>query len=284
MEPEHDGDHRHGAVARARVRGRPRSVPLVHRSRRRRRRRSPLPQHLRHDENFDVFGDSSYMLVYDIATDELVDTIAVPCPMMDVATLGDDGYLYVSGWSYMPLSYEAGYSDTNCAARIDVATRTLDPAWTFDYAAATGGDQGSGLRAIAGDDGIFAAFHGTGVEVGPGDGHLGARRRRRRLGALRRRTRSEGRDADRDPDERRQLLREPRRRSLLRLPAGQGSDDRSTSARRAGSSRASRPGAGCRACSRWVGARNDCAPRWPRAPAKAGTTPRSWTGRIRSSH
>ena len=121
-----------------------------------------------HDKNFTYFGDVSYMLVYDIATDELVDTIELPCPMMDTATLGDDGFLYASGWSYMPLSYEAGYSDTNCAVRIDVATRTLDSAWTFDYAAATGGDQGSGLRAIVGDDGIFAAFHGTGVKAVPG--------------------------------------------------------------------------------------------------------------------
>ena len=56
---------------------------------------------------------------YDVATDALVDTIPVPCPMMDVASLGADGYLYVSGWSYMPLSAEAGLSPKNCAARID---------------------------------------------------------------------------------------------------------------------------------------------------------------------
>jgi hypothetical protein len=121
-----------------------------------------------HDKGFTYFGDKSYMLVYDIETDELVDTIELPCPMMDTATLGDDGYLYASGWSYMPLSYEAGYSDTNCAVRIDVATRVLDTAWTFDYASATGGAQGSGLRAISGNDGIFAAFHGTGIEAVPG--------------------------------------------------------------------------------------------------------------------
>lgn len=121
-----------------------------------------------HDESWQDFGDRSYVLVWDVETDALVDTIEVPCPMMDTTTLGDDGYVYLSGWSYMPLSVEAGASDTNCAVRIDAATRELDAAWTFDYVSATGGDQGSGLRAVSGDDGVFAVFHGSGVPVRPG--------------------------------------------------------------------------------------------------------------------
>ena len=100
------------------------------------------------------------MAVYDIATDELATTIDVPCPTMDVASLGDDGYLYVSGWSYMPLSVIAGYSPKNCAARIDVGALELDQSWLLSYADATG-EQGSALRAVAGNEGIFAVFHGT---------------------------------------------------------------------------------------------------------------------------
>jgi hypothetical protein len=118
-----------------------------------------------HNDYWDYFGDTSYVGVYDIVTEELVTTIEVPCPMMDVASLGDDGFLYVSGWSYMPLSVGAGNSDTNCAARIDVATRTLDASWTLDYPGVTGGDEGSALRAVSGDAGILAVFHGSGVEV-----------------------------------------------------------------------------------------------------------------------
>ena len=118
-----------------------------------------------HDEEFLRFGDRSFVAVYDIETDRLVDTIEVPCPMMDVATLGDDGYIYVSGWSYMPLSYVAGYSPKNCAARIDPRTRTLDESWLLDYTAVTPDEQGSGLRTVSGNDAIFAVFHGSGVEV-----------------------------------------------------------------------------------------------------------------------
>jgi hypothetical protein len=118
-----------------------------------------------HDEGFTTFGESSVITVYDIATDELVSTIDVPCPMMDVASLGDDGNIYVSGWSYIPLSYLAGYSTKNCAARINVASRTVDPSWLLNYTDVAGGEQGSALRAVAGNDGIFAVFHGTGIAV-----------------------------------------------------------------------------------------------------------------------
>lgn len=121
-----------------------------------------------HNDFWDYFGNSSVVAVYDIVTEELVDTIEVPCPMMDVASLGDDGFIYVSGWSYMPLSAEAGLSERNCAARIDAGTRTLDASWSLDFAEATGGDEGSGLRAVTGDEGILAVFHGTGVEVTEG--------------------------------------------------------------------------------------------------------------------
>jgi hypothetical protein len=118
-----------------------------------------------HDEDFFRFGDHSLITVWDIETDELVDMIEVPCPMMDVASVGDDGYLYVSGWSYMPLSFDAGYSEVNCAARIDLETRELDQDWLLDYSEALDGEQGSGLRAVSGHEGIFAVFHGSGVEV-----------------------------------------------------------------------------------------------------------------------
>lgn len=121
-----------------------------------------------HDTQFLRFGDRSYIAVYDIATDELVDTIEVPCPMMDVASQADDGYLYLSGWSYIPLSYIAGYSPNNCAARIDLKTRKLDESWLLDYADVTSDEQGSALRAVSGDDAIFAVFHGSGVEVEEG--------------------------------------------------------------------------------------------------------------------
>jgi len=121
-----------------------------------------------HDVSWSAFGETSVIAVYDIETDELVNTIEVPCPMMDVASLGDDGYIYLSGWSYIPLSYIAGYSSKNCAARLDVASGRLDPTWLLSYADVADGDQGSALRAVAGDDGIFAVFHGTGVAVTEG--------------------------------------------------------------------------------------------------------------------
>lgn len=121
-----------------------------------------------HDESFSSFGESSVVAVYDIASDELVSTIDVPCPMMDVASLGDDGYIYLSGWSYMPVSVLAGYTARNCAARIDAGARALDPSWLLDYSQLGSGDQGSALRAVSGNDGVFAVFKGTGVPVTEG--------------------------------------------------------------------------------------------------------------------
>lgn len=117
-----------------------------------------------HDEDFTQFSDRSIVGVYDIETDELVKTINVPCPMMDVASLGDDGYLYLSAWSYIPLSYLSGLTPKSCAARIDIETQTLDTEWTFDWADVTDGDQASALRALPGGQGIFAVFHGTDIE------------------------------------------------------------------------------------------------------------------------
>lgn len=117
-----------------------------------------------HNEGWDYFGETSVVAVWDVASDKLDKVIEVPCPMMDVASLGEDGYLYVSGWSYIPLSAQLGKSKKNCAARIDTKTMTLDAGWTFDYAAATG-KQGSALRVVDGNKGVFALFHGTGVQV-----------------------------------------------------------------------------------------------------------------------
>jgi len=121
-----------------------------------------------HNELFDAFGDKSYIIVHDIETHDLVDTIEVPCPMMDVSSVGNDGYLYVSGWSYMPLSILTGRSPTNCAARINLATRELDEAWTMTYPSLTGGDEASGLRVVEGTNGIVAVFHGSDVPVTDG--------------------------------------------------------------------------------------------------------------------
>ena len=120
-----------------------------------------------HNEDWNFFGSSSVIGVYDIASDALVDTIAVPCPMMDVASVGSDGYLYVSGWSYIPLSAELGLSPTNCAARIDVTTHVVDPAWTFDFTDVTGGHQGMAVRVREGNQGTIAVFLGSGVQVTP---------------------------------------------------------------------------------------------------------------------
>jgi hypothetical protein len=37
-----------------------------------------------------------------------------------------------------------------------------------DWNEVTGGEQGSALRAVSGDEGVFAVFHGSGVEVTDG--------------------------------------------------------------------------------------------------------------------
>jgi hypothetical protein len=117
-----------------------------------------------HDEAFESFGGSSVVGVYDIETDELLATIDVPCPMMDVASPGADGYLYLSGWSYMPLSAELGLSETNCAARIDTETLELDADWTLEWSDALDGEEGMGLRVVDGATGTLAVFHGSGVD------------------------------------------------------------------------------------------------------------------------
>jgi len=118
-----------------------------------------------HNYDWNFFGSSSSIAVYDIATDQLVSLISVPCPMMDVMSVGNDGFLYVSGWSYMPLSAAFGLSPTNCAARIDIATRTVDPAWTFNFKDVTGGLEGMAVRVREGSEGTIAVFHGSGIPV-----------------------------------------------------------------------------------------------------------------------
>lgn len=120
-----------------------------------------------HNYDWDGFGGKSYVIVNDITDNSLVATIEVPCAMTDVASLGDDGYLYVSGWTYIPLSMIAGRSTTNCAARIDTRTRTIDTAWTTTFPAITGGDEGHALRVVEANRGVAAVFHGSGVPVTP---------------------------------------------------------------------------------------------------------------------
>jgi hypothetical protein len=117
-------------------------------------------------DNYSLSNDSA-ILVIDTEHDEVIDTLAVPCPDLNVASMDDRGDIYFSNWVYGigPSLFEAGTS--SCAVRIKAGESSLDESWSLTFADVTGGRQAAALRFIGAGKALISVFHDERVDITP---------------------------------------------------------------------------------------------------------------------
>lgn len=111
-------------------------------------------------------GDSA-VLVIDTASDQVIDSLSVACPDLNVATLDDRGDIYFSNWVYgiSPALFEGGAH--TCAVRIKANEDVIDEGWSLTFADVTEGREAAALRFIGDGKALVSVFHDEEVTLTP---------------------------------------------------------------------------------------------------------------------
>jgi hypothetical protein len=111
--------------------------------------------------NWDEYAvsEDSLIVVLDTDTDRVVDTLAAPCPYLDVATLDDDGSIYFSNWVYSLWPTLLSGKKSACAVRIPAGEDRIDPDWSLTFADVTGGHEAAALRYVGGRKALISVYH-----------------------------------------------------------------------------------------------------------------------------
>lgn len=101
----------------------------------------------------------SAVVVIDTNLDEVVASLPVACPDLNVGTIDDRGDIYFSNWVYgvTPALFEGG--PHTCAVRIKAGQDVIDDGWSLTFADATGGREAAALRFIGGGKALVSVFH-----------------------------------------------------------------------------------------------------------------------------
>jgi hypothetical protein len=116
------------------------------------------------DENYETYEPDSRIVVIDVETDELVETIEAPCPGLDVVTQDDDGNLYFSAWTGLPGLTLVLDQPTSCAVKIPAGRDEVDADWTVTWPDVTEGRQAAALRYQGDGFGLLSVFHDEALE------------------------------------------------------------------------------------------------------------------------
>jgi hypothetical protein len=113
-----------------------------------------------------ALSDDSVILVIDTDRDEVIDTLPVTCPDLNVATIDDGGDIYFSNWVYgvSPALFEDGAH--TCAVRIKAGQDVVDEDWALTFADVTDGREAAALRFIGDGKALLSVFYDERVEIG----------------------------------------------------------------------------------------------------------------------
>jgi len=110
-------------------------------------------------------GIHSLIVVIDTDTDRVIDTLSVPCPYIDVASLDDAGNVYFSNWVYsLGPTLLSGHAQA-CAVRLRPGEDRIDPEWSLTFADVTGGREAAALRFVGGRKAVLSVFHDEEVRL-----------------------------------------------------------------------------------------------------------------------
>jgi hypothetical protein len=109
----------------------------------------------------------SAIVVIDTNLDQVLATLPVECPDLNVGTIDDRDDIYFSNWVYgvTPALFEAG--PHTCAVRIQAGQDVIDEGWSLMFADVTGGREAAALRTLGNGKALISVFHDEAVELTP---------------------------------------------------------------------------------------------------------------------
>jgi len=119
---------------------------------------SPMQSFFYVDDDWQDYGTTSQIAVYDPATDAEAQVIDAPCPGMAIATQDEAGNTYYGTWDYIGIKALYGVAPAPCMIRVK-PDHTVDTAFTTDFTAATGGRYVNNFRYIGGGKAIGNVLH-----------------------------------------------------------------------------------------------------------------------------
>jgi hypothetical protein len=106
--------------------------------------------------DFYQVAPASFIAVYDLATDQLLQVLDAPCPGLDYSTADADGTLYFSSWVFAAGGAAVLDGAPTCVVTID-GSDALTTAFTV--ADVTAGKQGAAFRLIGGGKAVLSVLH-----------------------------------------------------------------------------------------------------------------------------
>lgn len=123
-----------------------------------------------HDVDPRVSDDTELVWINpaaDVATSRVPDA---GCSVLNKLSSDESGNIYLSTWLYGPTLHLMAQGLPTCARRIRAGETSLDPSWSLDYAALTGGRQGGELSYVSDGKAILSVFHDERLSVADKDG------------------------------------------------------------------------------------------------------------------
>jgi len=117
-------------------------------------------------DGYDLSNDS-VILVFDTTSDRVIDSISVPCPELNFASVADDGTIYFSNWGFSAVPTLLDGEAHACAVRMLPGSDGLDPDWQLTFADVTDGHEASALRWLGAGQALITVFHHERVGLGP---------------------------------------------------------------------------------------------------------------------
>ena len=114
------------------------------------------------DEDYFRFSPDSRVVIIDIAKDEVVGTVEVPCAGLDIGSLDDDGNIYFSTWTSGVFEPLLGETEGNCVPKIAKGTDEAERAFTFKEVA--DGREGAAVRNFRDGKLLLSIFHNERVD------------------------------------------------------------------------------------------------------------------------
>lgn len=112
-------------------------------------------------------SEDSVILVIDTTRDEVIDTLGVPCPNLNVATTDDDGSIYFSNWVFSIAPTLVDGKAHACAVRIPSGSDALDDDWSLTFADVTDGREAAALQFLGDGKALMSVFHHERAEISP---------------------------------------------------------------------------------------------------------------------
>jgi hypothetical protein len=117
-------------------------------------------------ENYRM-APTSRIVVVDLERDEVIDTLEVDCPDLDVGDLDEKGNIYFTSWVYAPAATVLSGDSNACLVRIRAGSESIDPDWTISFQDITGGHEAATVAYLGRGKLLTSVFYEDNQEFDP---------------------------------------------------------------------------------------------------------------------